>query len=168
MNIGIFMGRLTHEPVIRNTPKTVVAEIRVAVPRKFKQQGQPEADFFNFVALGRVAEFIEKYLHKGTKVVITCHEQNNNYVGKDGKTVYQDQRRIDSIEFAESKHTASVRALASVSEDYDDGPITLEPDNFDVTTHDDEVPYINENNATNNVDGNNVAVNVDDEELPFM
>lgn len=105
MNITIMMGRLTKDPEVRYSQDgKAVANIAVAVDRRFKREGQPDADFFhNFKAFGKTAEFIEKYLHKGTKVVIQAHLQNDNYQGKDGQTVYRDSLYIDSIEFAESR-----------------------------------------------------------------
>ena len=80
MNKAIMMGRLTRDPEIRytNGGKTI-AKFSLAVDRRFKQEGQPEADFFNCVTFGKQAEFVEKYLHKGTKILIAGQVQNNNY-----------------------------------------------------------------------------------------
>lgn len=109
MNIVIFMGRLTRDPDIRYTqepqPKAV-ARMRIAVDRRFKKDGQPEADFFYITAFGKIAEFTEKYLRKGTKIVVQAHAQNNNYKDRDGNMVYTNQIIADSIEFAESKKAA--------------------------------------------------------------
>lgn len=106
MNKAIMMGRLTRDPEIRytNGGKTI-AKFSLAVDRRFKQEGQPEADFFNCVTFGKQAEFVEKYLHKGTKILISGQVQNNNYTNKDGQAVYSTQILIDEIEFAESKQT---------------------------------------------------------------
>lgn len=107
MNIVIMMGRLTRDPEVRysqGSTATAIANISLAVDRRMKREGQPDADFFNgFVAFGKTAEFIEKYLHKGSKVVVQAHLQNDNYQGKDGQMVYRDRFYIDSIEFAESR-----------------------------------------------------------------
>lgn len=106
MNKAIMMGRLTRDPEIRytNGGKTI-AKFSLAVDRRFKQEGQPEADFFNCVTFGKQAEFVEKYLHKGTKILIAGQVQNNNYTDKDGKAVYSTQILIEEIDFAESKQT---------------------------------------------------------------
>lgn len=105
MNIVIMMGRLTRDPEVRYTQdQKPIANISLAVDRRMKREGQPDADFFNgFVAFGKTAEFIEKYLHKGSKVVVQAHLQNDNYQGKDGQMVYRDRFYIDTIEFAESR-----------------------------------------------------------------
>ena len=83
--------------------KTAVARYSIAVDRRFKQEGQPEADFFNLVSFGKAGEFVEKYLHKGTKIVIEGELHNNNYTNKDGQMVYGMNIVTRNIEFAESK-----------------------------------------------------------------
>ncbi|MGP1568936.1 MAG: single-stranded DNA-binding protein, partial [Peptoanaerobacter stomatis] len=49
------------------------------------------------------AEFVEKYLKKGIKVVVTGRIQNDNYTNKDGQKVYSVQIMVEELEFAESK-----------------------------------------------------------------
>ena len=73
MNKVILMGRLTRDPDVRYSQSertTAVARFSLAVDRRFKQEGQPSADFINCLALGKNGEFVEKYLRKGTKVVV--------------------------------------------------------------------------------------------------
>lgn len=105
MNVVILMGRLTKDPDVRYSQDgKAVANFSLAVDRRFKREGQPDADFFhNLKTFGKTAEFVEKYLHKGSKVVVQGHIQNDNYQGRDGQTVYRDSIYVDSIEFAESK-----------------------------------------------------------------
>lgn len=67
MNVAILMGRLTRDPEVRystNASGTAVARYSIAVDRRFKRDGQPEADFFDCVSFGKQAEFVEKYLRK--------------------------------------------------------------------------------------------------------
>ena len=105
MNIVIMMGRLTRDPEVRYSQDgKAFATFSLAVDKRFKREGQADADFFhNCKAFGKTAEFVEKYVHKGTKVVIQGRLQNDNYQAKDGNTVYRDSIMIDSIEFAESR-----------------------------------------------------------------
>ena len=107
MNVLVMMGRLTRDPEVRyGASGNAVARFSLAVDRRFKREGQADADFFNCVSFGRQAEFVEKYLHKGVKVVIQGSLQNDNYQNREGQTVYRDQIVIDNIEFAESKNAA--------------------------------------------------------------
>ena len=105
MNKIIFMGRLTRDPEVRygGASNTAVARFSLAVDRRFKREGDPDADFFNCVAFGRQGEFVEKYLRKGTKILMEGEVRNNNYTNQEGKTVYGFEFVANSIEFAESK-----------------------------------------------------------------
>ena len=109
MNKTILMGRLTRDPEIRypeNPDSKPVGRFSLAVDRKFKRDGEPTADFFNCVCFGKLAEFTEKYLRKGSKILVEGEIRNNNYTNKDGQTVYSVNVMVENMEFAESKsHT---------------------------------------------------------------
>ena len=69
MNKVILMGRLVKEPEVRysqGAEPIAVARYTLAVNRRFKRQGEPEADFINCVAFGKTGEFAEKYFKKGS------------------------------------------------------------------------------------------------------
>ena len=107
MNKVIMMGRLTREPeVSSSTSGTTFARFSIAVDRKFKKEGDPDADFFNCTSFGKQAEFVERYLKKGTKVVVTGRLQNNNYTNKDGQKVHDVRIMCEEVEFAESKNSS--------------------------------------------------------------
>lgn len=109
MNKFVFMGRLTRDPEIRfgGANNTCVAKFGLAVDRRFKRDGDATADFFNVTAFGKLGEFCENYLKKGTKVVMEGEIHNNNYTDKDGRQVYSFEFVASSIEFAESKAASS-------------------------------------------------------------
>ena len=113
MNKVILIGRLTRDPEVRysqGASQTAVARFSVAVDRRFKREGEPDADFFNCTAFGKQAEFIERYLHKGIKIVLCGRVQNDNYTNKDGQMVYSVRVMVDEIEFAESKNASGGNA----------------------------------------------------------
>ena len=99
MNKVILMGRLTRDAEIFGQ-KTKVARFCLAVDRTY---GEDETDFFNCVSFGKQAEFVEKYLKKGTKILITGRLQNNSYEDKQGNKVTATQIITEDIEFCESK-----------------------------------------------------------------
>ena len=109
MNKVIMMGRLTRDPEVRygGASNSAIARYSIAVDRRFKRDGQPTADFFNCTSFGKQAEFVEKYLRKGTKVVIEGELQNDNYTNKEGQMVYGMRIIVNSIEFAESKTSSA-------------------------------------------------------------
>lgn len=104
MNKWIGMGRLTRDPEVRYSQSgSAVANFSIAIDRRYKRDGETTADFFNCTAFGKTGEFAEKYLRKGTKVVIEGELQNNNYEDKNGTKHYSVQIIVNQIEFAESK-----------------------------------------------------------------
>ena len=106
MNKVIEIGRLVREPEIRysqGTNTTCIARYTLAVDRKFKQEGQPTADFINCIAFGKLGEFAEKYLRKGIKIAVTGRIQTGSYKNKDGNTVYTTDVVVEEQEFCESK-----------------------------------------------------------------
>ena len=83
MNKVVLMGRLTRDPDVRYTQgdrPLAVARYTLAVNRRFKRDNEPDADFINCVAFGRAGEFAERYLKKGTKIVVSGRIQT----GSDG------------------------------------------------------------------------------------
>ena len=85
-----------------------IAKFSLAVDRRYKKQGdEVTADFFNCTAFGKQAEFVAKYLKKGTKILTAGRIQNDNYTNKEGQKVYSIQIMIEELEFAESKAAAT-------------------------------------------------------------
>ncbi len=104
MNKVILMGRLTRDPEISSsTSGTTFARFSIAVDRKFSREGEPDADFFNCSAFGKTAEFIERNIHKGTKILVSGRLQNNNYTNKEGQKIYDVRVVVEDVEFGESK-----------------------------------------------------------------
>lgn len=111
MNKVILMGRLTRDPEVRYSQgenPMAIARYSLAVDRRGRnsQDGQT-ADFINCVAFGRNGEFAEKYLHKGTKMLIEGRIQTGSYTNKDGVKVYTTDIVVENQEFAESKGSQS-------------------------------------------------------------
>ena len=125
MNKVILMGRLTRDPEVRYTQgdnAMAIARYSLAVDRRFKRDGEPDADFINCVAFGKSGEFAEKYLKKGTKVAVVGRIQTGSYTNKDGQKVYTTDVVVEEQEFAESKNSGSSdnnqSALANKNTDF--------------------------------------------------
>jgi single-strand DNA-binding protein len=109
MNKVILMGRLTRDPEVRysqGAEPLAIARYTLAVDRRGRRDatgGDQTADFIQCVSFGRTAEFAEKYIFKGTKVVIEGRWQTGSYTNKEGQKIYTNDCMVDSIEFAESK-----------------------------------------------------------------
>lgn len=137
MNKVILMGRLTREPEVRYTQgnnPTAVAKYSLAVPRKFKREGEPDCDFFNCVAFGKLGEFAEKYLRKGTKIAVVGRLRADSYINKEGQKVYTTDVVVEEQEFCESKSQQQESQRTAPSSN--DGFMNI-PDGID----DSELPF---------------------------
>lgn len=105
MNNCTFTGRMVRDIDVKYTAgenAMAIARFSIAVPRKFKRDGEPEADFPNLVAFGKNAENIGKYFHKGKPIVIArSHVQTGSYTNKDGVKVYTTDFIVDEWDFVE-------------------------------------------------------------------
>ncbi len=133
MNKVILCGRLARDPEIRYSQGAVsmaVAKFSLAVNRGWKREGEPDADFFNCTAFKGQAEFIGKYLRKGSKVLVFGRIQNDNYTNKEGQKVYAVNIMVEGIEYAESKNQSANNNIAEASQTSYDGFMTI-PDGAD-------------------------------------
>ena len=108
MNRVILMGRLTKNPEIKYAGKEndmAVARYTLAVNRRYKREGEQEADFISCVTFGKSAEFAQKYLRKGIRIVFSGRISTGNYKDKDGKTIYTTDVIVEEHEFAQNKES---------------------------------------------------------------
>lgn len=107
MNRVVLAGRLTADPEVRYTEaaeRMCIARYRLAVDRRVaRNNGEQTADFINCVAFGKRAEFAEKYLRKGIKIMVSGRIQTGSYKDKEGRTVYTTDVVVEEHEFCESK-----------------------------------------------------------------
>jgi single-strand DNA-binding protein len=105
MNKVVLIGRLTRDPetrVAQGGNQTAISRYSLAVNRSYKREGEPDADFINCVAFGKRAEFVQKYLKKGTQIAISGRIQTGSYDDKDGKKVYTTDIIVDEHYFCGS------------------------------------------------------------------
>lgn len=109
MNKAILMGNLTRDPEMRTTQSQVpVCTFTLAVERRFKSQsGERQADFINVVAWRQQAEFVAKYFHKGSRMVVVGSIQTRTYDDKDGNKRTATEVVADEIHFGDSKKSDS-------------------------------------------------------------
>ena len=87
MNLVTIIGRLTSEPEIRysnGSEKVAYGSYTLAVDRPKTKNGDNITDFILCKVVGKTAEFVERYLHKGMKIAINGRIQVDNYKDKDG------------------------------------------------------------------------------------
>lgn len=116
MNKVILMGRLTRDPEVRysNSAEPVaIANYSLAVNKRFKKDGQPDADFINIVAFGQKGEFAEKYFKKGQMVAVVGSLQVRNWDDKDGNKRTTTEVVVEDQYFAESKGSSDFKRSES-------------------------------------------------------
>lgn len=110
MNKVEMMGRMVRDPEVRYSQganSTAVARFSIAVNRRYKREGEPDADFFSCVAFGKTAEIIEKYFKQGKMIAIVGRVENDNYTNKDGQKVYGTRISIDECFFCGDSNGSS-------------------------------------------------------------
>lgn len=106
INKVILMGRLVKDPEVRYTQAatpTAVCKYTLAVNRKFKRDGEPDADFINCVGFGKTGEFAEKYFRKGQLVSVIGSLRVRNWDNADGVKQWTTEIVLEDQYFAESK-----------------------------------------------------------------
>lgn len=109
MNKVILLGRLTRDPKVtwtQGNQSNCIARFTLAVDRRYKREGEENADFISCVMFGKTAEFAEKYLRQGTKIAGWGRIQTGSYTNKEGQRVYTTDVVLEEVEFAESKAAA--------------------------------------------------------------
>ncbi len=105
MNKVILSGNLTRDPEIRYTQSgKAIAKLGLAVSRRFSRD---VTDFFNLTAWDKQAEFCNRYLKKGTSVIVEGRVENDNYEDKNGVKHYSFNIQVENIEFAGSARRQS-------------------------------------------------------------
>ena len=138
MNKVILMGRLVRDPEVRYSQgekPMAIARYTLAVERKFKRDGEPNADFINCIAFGKNGEFAEKYLHKGIKILVEGRWQSGSYTNRDGQKVCTNDCVVESCEFAESKNASQSERPQPMPQTDSDGFMNI-PDGID-----EELPF---------------------------
>lgn len=129
MNNITIHGRLTRDPELREFKNKKGEEwlkctFTVAVDRKFGE----ETDFFNCIAFGRLSEVINKFLLKGSEIVVSGEMQCNPYEGKDGTKRYPWNLVVQNCDFCGSKKDKS--GTATSTDDVPEGFEAVDDENI--------------------------------------
>lgn len=106
MNKVMLLGRLTRDPEVRysqGSEPVAVARYTLAVNRRFKRAGEPDADFIPCVVFGKSGEFAEKYFKKGQMVAIVGRLQVRSWDDNEGKKHWSTEVIVEEQHFAESR-----------------------------------------------------------------
>ena len=118
LNHIVIMGRLTRDPELRSTQSGVsVASFTVAVDRDFggRDGGEKQTDFIDCVAWRQTGEFVSKYFHKGSMIVVSGRLQSRKWQDREGNNRTNWEIQADNVYFGESR--ASANSSGSYSRD---------------------------------------------------
>lgn len=135
MNKVVLIGRLTRDLELRKTATgTSVVSFTLAVNRRMKTEGQPDADFIRCTAWGKQAEIMSQYLSKGSQIGVDGRIQTGQYQGKDGNMVYTTDVVVENFDFL------SPKGATSQTSGYEAQPFNDYPGNEESSSSADDFP----------------------------
>lgn len=136
MNKVVLIGRLTKDPELKFTPGTgtAVTTFTMAVNRRFKKEGQPDADFIPIVVWGKIAESTANYMSKGKLLSVAGRIETRSYEAKDGGRRYVTEVVADEVSFLEfgNKNGKATQQNNSIPGDYFGGADYIQDDSEDM------------------------------------
>ena len=148
------MGRLTADREGRYSQSSeplAIVRFSVAVNKRFKRDGEPDADFINCVAFGKIGEFTSKYFKKGMMISLVGRLQVRNWEDNNGQKRVSTEVVIEEKYFAESKAAFESRRVSAPTQ-----------------SQSAQIPVSEPVSADSQPDGfYNVEDSVDDDDLPF-
>ena len=121
LNHIVIMGRLTRDPELRTTQSGVsVTSFTVAVDRDFggRDGGERQTDFIDCVAWRQTGEFVSKYFHKGSMIVVSGRLQSRKWQDRDGNNRTSWEINADNVYFGESRRDSDSNRSDSYSNNY--------------------------------------------------
>ena len=135
MNKAILLGRLTKEPDVKITQAndTKVAKFTLAVDRRYAKEGEEkQTDFITIIAFSKLAEFVEKYLHKGTQICLCGRIQTRVWTDNDSIKHYVTEIIAEEINFTGSKKD---------NENNNESTVNTENQEDEEISSDDDLPF---------------------------
>lgn len=122
MNKVVEIGRLTKDPQLKfiQGAGTAVCNFTMAVNRRFKKEGQPDADFIPVVVWGKQAESTANYMKKGSLVGVAGRIETRSYDGKSGKVFITEvvAEEVHFLEFGKKNNSNNNTQSGDVPGDY--------------------------------------------------
>lgn len=104
MNKVFLIGNLTRDPeTIKTVNGNKISRFDIAVNRRFTQDGEQKTDFFRVVSFRNLAEVVENYLTKGSKVSVVGSVNMTEWEDKEGNAHKGVEIVADEIEFISIK-----------------------------------------------------------------
>ena len=120
MNKVILIGNLTKDPELSTTNSGInYCRFTLAVPKRFSNQGERDAEFINIVVWRVQADNCHKYLKKGSKACVVGSLQTRSYDAQDGSKRYVTEVVAEEVEFLSTKNSTDNTSVSSDVSDND-------------------------------------------------
>ena len=141
MNVFIAYGKICSDIELRYTANQMaVARFLIAVKRQYQNQDK-KADFLNMTAVSKTAENIERFFRKGSRIVVRCHAQQEEYTNKDGQKVNTVGFIVDSFSFVDTRAEGGITANQNTQPAPEPTPQGYSDGFMDVDLSSDELPF---------------------------
>ena len=141
MNECLFYGRISSDIDLRYTKNQVpVAKFSIAVNRQYQSESK-KADFLNMTAFHKTAENLDRYFRKGSRIVVRCHAQQEEYTNNNGQKVYTIGFIVDSFSFVDTRAEGGITANQNTQPAPEPTPPGYSDGFMDVDLDSDELPF---------------------------
>jgi len=124
MNKVILIGRIGRDPETRQTNNSRVSKFSLATT--YRSQKGNSTDWHNIVVWGKLAEVVERYCSKGSRIAVIGRLTHRQWVDKDDnkrnitEIVATELELLDSSAPEESEHTKRIKAKVDQEEENSD------------------------------------------------
>lgn len=118
LNKVMLIGRVTKEPEVRTIPSgQTVATFSIATNRQWTDQAgqrQEKGEFHNITAWRKLAEIIQQYVKKGSKLYVEGRLETRSWNDAQGVKKYRTEIVADNLIMLDSKGAGSSVSAAGV------------------------------------------------------
>ena len=141
MSNTILYGRVVRDIEVRYTNQNMaVARFSIAVNRKYRSENK-KADFFNITAFGKRAETLSQYFRQGSRIVVYCHPQQEQYTKQDGTKVDTVSFILDEFDFVDTRAEGGITANQNSHPAPEPTPPGYDDGFMDADLSSDELPF---------------------------
>lgn len=141
MSNTILYGRVVRDIEVRYTNQNMaVARFSVAVNHRY-QKDNKKADFFNVTAFGKKAETLSQYFRQGSRIVVYCHPQQEQYTKQDGTKVDTVSFILDEFDFVDTRAEGGITQNQNTQPAPEPTPVGYDDGFMDVDLSSDELPF---------------------------
>lgn len=149
LNKAMIIGNLGNDPEVRYTQNnTAVATLSVATNERYRDKNgewQENTEWHRVVAWGRLAEYAQQYIKKGTQVYVEGSIQTRSWEDQQGQKRYMTEIKARIIKILDSRNAGETTVDTTVSQERSSGdganrPVNIAKDGDD-EMFDDDLPF---------------------------